>query len=83
MSNQTLKIIKPFGPSLGMTQMPQNVVNKINDYVDKVIKDSKKSEELDHGSLLAGEVTQEIRLPKEIVEGDLLNFYSKLFRVFN
>ena len=82
MSNYTLKLIKPFGPTLGMTDMPDNLAKKINDYVDEVIKDEKKSSALDHGALLAGEVTQEVRLPKEMVEGDLLNFYSVLTRTY-
>ena len=77
-----LNIIKPFGPAIGSTNIPKSLIDKINLYVDEVIKDKEKSEELDWGKRLAGEVTQEIFLPNEFLEGELLNFFATISKVY-
>ena len=77
--NSTLKIIQPFGPVIGSTQITDKVINKVNSFVDKeIIGNSDKAKTLDHGHKLAGEVSQEIRLPKETIEGDVFNFLYSL-----
>ena len=77
-----LNIIRPFGPSIGSTDIPKTLIDKINNFIDELIKDKNKSKKLDHGKYLAGQVTQEIKLPKEIIDGELLNFLSKITKVF-
>ena len=77
-----LDIIRPFGPSIGSTDIPKTLIDKINNFIDELIKDKNKSKKLDHGKYLAGQVTQEIKLPKEIIDGELLNFLSKITKVF-
>ena len=42
--------------------IPENIINEMNIYVDQVINDEKKKEELDYGKRLAGNVKQEIYL---------------------
>ena len=44
-----MKILKPFGPSILGVKMSDQLVNDINKYVDEIILDKKKSDELDHG----------------------------------
>ena len=73
-----LNIIRPFGPAIGSTTIPQVLIEKINNFVDEVIKDEKKSKKLDYGQRLAGEVTQEIFLPNEFLQDELLNFLNKI-----
>ena len=34
-----LELIRPFGPSIGKVTMPQNLIEKLNIYVDQVIED--------------------------------------------
>ena len=68
MSKENYFIIRPFGPSIVKLRMPENLVNKLNTYVDKIISDKKKSLELDHGAQLAGMVTQEFTLEKNFME---------------
>ena len=34
-----LKIVKPFGPSVMQSQIPEKLINDLNDYVDEIIKD--------------------------------------------
>ena len=66
-----LKIVRPFGPSLGIVTMPKNLIDIINNFVDtQVVNNKTKAEELDAGPELVGQVTQEINLPKEIIEGN-------------
>ena len=54
-----IKILRPFGPSIIKIKMPNEIVIKMNEYVDKIIVDQNKSKELDHGKALAGNVNQE------------------------
>ena len=37
-----LKISRPFGPSLGIVNIPEELINKINNFVDEKIEDNKK-----------------------------------------
>ena len=67
-SEINFQFIRPFGPVICKVTMPKEIVNKLNDYVDQIIKDTKKGIELDHGKNLAGNVQQEFRLEKDFVE---------------
>ena len=78
-----LKISRPFGPSLGIVNIPEGLINKINNFIDEKIEDkNKKSTLIDHGSKLAGQVTQEIKLPQEIIEGKLLEFLGAVTKTY-
>ena len=68
MSKENYFIIRPFGPSVVKLKMPENLVDKLNTYVDKIISDEKKSSELDHGAQLAGMVTQEFTIEKNSMQ---------------
>ena len=78
----TLDILKPFGPSIGRTNLPNIIINKINNFIDEVIKNKEKSKQLDWGKGLAGQVTQEIFLTDEIIKGDLYNFLKKATEIY-
>ena len=55
--------------------MPTNIIEKINDYVDHIIENEKKSKNLDHGHKLAGNVKQEFKLePSFLKDSGFLNF---------
>ena len=68
MSKENYFIIRPFGPSIVKLKMPENLVNKLNTYVDKITSDEKKSSELDYGAQLAGMVTQEFTIEKNFTQ---------------
>ena len=74
--NIDIQIIKPFGPPIVKVKIPEQLIDKINEYVDNISQDKEKSKELDHGSSLAGNVTQEFKLEpnfmKEIKWGEFL-----------
>ncbi len=67
-NNIQIQIAKPFGPSIAKANIPDEMIIKLNDYVDNIIKDEKKSIALDHGNNLAGEVTQEFKLDRPFCE---------------
>jgi len=77
-SESHLKILKPFGPALASVNIPTSLINKINNFVDSEIIDNvKNSSELDAGPDLVGQVTQEIKLPKKIIDDGLYEFLFK------
>ena len=69
-------IIKQFGPSVLKTTIPLKILIQLNNYVDEIILNEKKSKELNYGSKLVGDVTQEFRLDQEFMKkigwGDFL-----------
>ena len=77
MSDFKIQVLRPFGPSIAKIEIPENIVSKLNDYVDKIIIDEKKSEELDNGKKLAGNVKQEFRLENDFMQSSgFLNILS-------
>jgi len=62
-----MKIIRPFGPTIAKASMSESLVKELNDYVDKILTDEKKTQELDYGKMLAGNVKQEFQLDKEFI----------------
>ena len=62
-----MKVIRPFGPTIAKAKMADSLVNELNDYVDKTLKDKPKTQELDYGKMLAGNVQHEFLLDKEFL----------------
>ena len=62
------RIIKNFGPSVLKVTIPKNIVDTINQYIDGLINDKKKTQTLDAGEYLVGDVTQEFSLEKEFIK---------------
>ena len=72
------KFIKHFGPSIFKVKIPVKIVDELNNYVDQIITNNEKEKELDHGKYLVGDVTQEFRLEKDILEkSGWLNFLAQ------
>ena len=64
----TTEILKPFGPSILKVNIPDEIVTEMNKYVDNLILDQKKIENLDHGKYLEGNVHREFRLDVEFMQ---------------
>ncbi len=62
------KLIKNFGPSIFAAKIPNDVMVKLNHYVDQTIESQKKSKEQNYGENLVGDVTQEIKLEPKIIK---------------
>ena len=67
-SEINFKFIRPFGPVICKVTMPEEIINNLNNYVDQIINNEKKSKILDHGKNLAGNVQQEFALEEEFVK---------------
>ena len=40
-----VEIIRPFGPLIAKVKIPEKILNELNNYVDKIIIDEKKSKD--------------------------------------
>ena len=65
---ENLEIWQPFGPSIAKVSIPSEMIELMNNYVYEVIIDKKKSDSLESGYKLAGNVTQEFRLEGEFMK---------------
>ena len=68
MSKQQLDLMKPFGPWVAKINIPEDLVNKLNDYVDKIVADEEKSKIQNAGKRLVGNVTQEFQIDANFAE---------------
>ena len=68
MENYKIGLIKPFGPSVVKTTIPEKIVKDLNNYVDQLIIDEKRSKEQDMGHELVGDVTQELKIEHKVMQ---------------
>ncbi len=78
MPENKIQVYRPFGPSIAKVIIPEDLIKKLNEYVDKTILDENKSKELDYGKKLAGNVKQEFILePNFCDKSGFSNFLAK------
>ena len=76
-----IQIIKHFGPSIAKTKIPEDILNKLNSYIDQIVADEEKTKKLNMGLELAGDVSQEFKLEREFLnESGWLNFLANVTR---
>ena len=63
-----IEIVKPFGPSIVKIKLPDQIIDAMNEFTDGVINDEIKSNALDYGDKLVGNVKQEIKLDIEFMK---------------
>ena len=68
MSQEKLSLLNPFAPTVAKITIPEKMILELNNYVDEIISDEKKSEKHDHGSHLVGNVKQEIYIDENFVK---------------
>ena len=71
-----MKVLSHFGPKIAIIKIPKNIVNKINQEVDKILGDKKKLKKSDYSKKLVGQVKQEIKLDNKFVKKNLLKFIT-------
>jgi len=64
----SIEIKKPFGPSIAKIIMPDEIIFSMNKYVEEIIMDKAKFQDLNYGNHLAGNVQQEFRLGLEFMK---------------
>ena len=78
MQNKKFKIIKKFGPSVLKVKIPSSIIKKLNKHIDEVVKNKSKSNRLNYGENLVGDVTQEFKLEKKIMKNTGWEKFIKL-----
>ena len=68
MEKVNIELIKIFGPSVFKVNIPETIVNNLNNYIDEIIKNKERSKELDIGERLVGDVTQEFEIEQKIMQ---------------
>jgi len=63
-----ITLIKPFGPSILKVKIPEKILKELNKYIDEMLSDKEKSNKLNYGSKLIGDVTQEFKLENEFIK---------------
>ena len=66
-----MKVIKPFGPTIGKTKLTKSVVNRLNKFSDIVVKDKSLSKKYDYDHRLIGSMKQQFRIPAKILKSGL------------
>ena len=59
--------MQPFGPSVLRVKIPEEIIIKLNNYIDNIVLDKSKSNDLNHGRNLVGDVTQEFKLEEKFM----------------
>ena len=67
-TNHELEVLRPFGPTIAKVKMPQDLIDKLNEYAESVLSDQNKQNELNYGNKLAGNVKQEFIIEKDFSE---------------
>ena len=76
---QNLRVL---GPAILKVKIPDEILNKLNDYINKIIDDELKLKKLNYGEALVGDVTQEFLLEIEFVISSVwLDFLGKSCRI--
>ena len=66
-----LKVLSPFGPKIAKLNFSKQLIQKINNEVDKINTNKLLVNKLDYSKKLVGQVKQEIYLPKLFVKKNL------------
>ena len=66
-NDEAIKVVRPFGPSIARVKIPNDLIEALNNYVDKIISDEKKTKTLDLGNTLEGSVTQELKIENDFI----------------
>ena len=72
-----MKILSPFGPKIAKLKLPQFLIKKINNEVDKILSKKNLVKKLDYSKKLVGQVKQEFQLPKAFVKKNLEKVITK------
>ena len=72
-----LKVLSPFGPKIAKLSFSKQLIQKINNEVDKINTNKLLVNKLDYSKKLVGQVKQEISLPRSFVKRNLESIIFK------
>ena len=81
------KNLRVLGPAVLRVKIPDEIIEKLNEYIDNTVKNKSKLEKLNYGEKQVGDVTQEFLLEIEFVKSsgwlDFLANCSKIYTELN
>ena len=81
------KNLRVLGPAVLRVKITDEIIEKLNEYIDNTVKNKSKVEKLNYGEKLVGDVTQEFLLEIEFVKSsgwlDFLANCSKIYTELN
>ena len=75
-----MKVVSPFGPRIAKLKISNNLINKLNKEVDRILSKKNLIKKFDYSNKLVGQVKQEFQIPKNFIKK---NFEKKIFNEVN
>ena len=75
-----MKVVSPFGPKIAKLKISNNLINKLNKEVDRILSKKNLIKKFDYSNKLVGQVKQEFQIPKSFVKK---NFEKTIFKEVN
>ena len=72
-----MRVIKPFGPTIGITKLTKTTVTKLNRFSEKVVSNSGLTKKYDFDSQLIGSMKQQFRVPQKVLKSGIENVIKK------
>ena len=75
-----MKVVSPFGPKIAKLKISNNLINKLNKEVDRILSKKNLIKKFDYSNKLVGQVKQEFQIPKNFIKK---NFEKTIFKEVN
>ena len=75
-----MKVIKPFGPTIGITKLTETTVSKLNNFSEKVVSSNNLAKKYDFDSQLIGSMKQQFRVPQKVLKLGIESVIKKSIR---
>ena len=75
-----MKVVSPFGPKIAKLKISNNLINKLNKEVDRILSKKNLIKKFDYSNKLVGQVKQEFQIPKNFIKK---NFEKTIFNEVN
>ena len=72
-----MKVIKPFGPTIGITKLTETTVSKLNNFSEKVVSSKNLTKKYDFDSQLIGSMKQQFRVPQKVLKSGIESVIKK------
>ena len=77
-----MKLIKPFGPTIGKEKMRISAIDKLNQFSDKVIQSKTLGKNLDNSNRLIATMTQQFKITKKILDSGVKNEIERAVKLY-
>ena len=78
-----MRVIKPFGPTIGITKLTKITVTKLNSFSEKVVGSSDLTKKYDFDSQLIGSMKQQFRVPQKVLKSGIENIIKNKQAIYD